>query len=100
MYDTYIVKRTQIYLDDQQDQLLERRAEAAGTTKSAVIRDAIDAFLSGESGADAVALERFRSAVNDAAGIAGYLPTGSDYVDAVRAADSNREAELETRRSR
>lgn len=39
------MKRTQIYLKDEQDQLLERRAKAAGLTKSAVIRQAIDAFL-------------------------------------------------------
>jgi hypothetical protein len=39
------VKRTQIYIDDDQDRLLERRAKAAGTTKSALIRRAIDVFL-------------------------------------------------------
>lgn len=42
---TYIVKRTQIYIEDDQDRLLEGRAKAAGTTKSALIRRAIDAFL-------------------------------------------------------
>ena len=42
---TYTMKRTQIYIDDDQDRLLERRAKAAGTTKSALIRRAIDAFL-------------------------------------------------------
>lgn len=41
----YTMKRTQIYIDDDQDRLLERRAKAAGTTKSALIRRAIDAFL-------------------------------------------------------
>lgn len=39
------MKRTQIYLEDQQDRLLERRAKADGVTKSALIRQAIDAFL-------------------------------------------------------
>ena len=43
---TYIVKRTQIYLDEDQDRRLERRAAAAGVTKSALIRSAIDRFLS------------------------------------------------------
>ena len=42
----YIMKRTQIYLDDDQDRRLQARARAEGTTKSAVIRDAIEAFLS------------------------------------------------------
>ena len=41
----YIVKRTQIYLDDDQDRRVQARARAGGTTKSAVIREAIDQFL-------------------------------------------------------
>jgi len=45
MYDAYIVKRTQIYLDDAQDRELAARAAASGTTKSAVIRHAVDAYL-------------------------------------------------------
>ncbi len=44
----YIVKRTQIYLDEDQDAKLERRAAAVGVTKSALIRAAIDKFLSRE----------------------------------------------------
>lgn len=100
MYAAYIMRRTQIYLDNEQDALLEQRAEAAGTTKSAVIRDAIDAFLGDDSRASAAALQRFRSAVGEASGIAAYLPSGSEYVDAVRAADREREAALESRRNR
>ncbi len=42
----YIVKRTQIYLDEDQDAKLGRRAAAAGVTKSALIRMAIDRLLS------------------------------------------------------
>ncbi len=42
----YIVKRTQIYLDDEQDRRLQERARATGRTKSALIRDAIDRLLS------------------------------------------------------
>jgi len=41
----YIMKRTQIYLDDEQDARLERRARASGRTKSALIREAINRFL-------------------------------------------------------
>ena len=40
------MKRTQIYLDEEQDARLERRAAAVGVTKSALIRAAIDRFLS------------------------------------------------------
>ena len=42
VYDSYIVKRTQIYLDDRQDDDLARRAAAEGVTKSALIRRAVD----------------------------------------------------------
>ncbi len=39
------MKRTQIYLDEKQDERVERRARASGKTKSRVIRDALDAYL-------------------------------------------------------
>lgn len=39
------MRRTQIYLNEDQDAKLEWRARAAGVTKSALIRAAIDAFL-------------------------------------------------------
>jgi predicted transcriptional regulator len=42
------MRRTQIYLDEEQDRRLERRARATGATKSALIREAIDRFLSRE----------------------------------------------------
>lgn len=41
----YIVRRTQIYLDEDQDRRLQARASAAGVTKSALIREAIEQFL-------------------------------------------------------
>lgn len=39
------MRRTQIYLDEEQDRRLAARARADGITKSAVIRQAIDQFL-------------------------------------------------------
>lgn len=39
------MRRTQIYLEEDQDRRLQARARADGTTKSAVIREAIDQFL-------------------------------------------------------
>lgn len=98
MYNAYIVRRTQIYLADHQDRLVQRRAESTGTTKSAVIRDAIDAFLTEDSGARDAELQRFRAAVAQAAGVAPYLPPGSSYVETMRAADSDREHALRERR--
>jgi predicted DNA-binding protein len=46
MYDPYIMKRTQIYLEADQDRRLASRARAAGATKSTLIREAIDSYLS------------------------------------------------------
>jgi predicted transcriptional regulator len=43
------MKRTQIYLDESQDRRLERRARSEGKTKSALIREAIDDYLSRRS---------------------------------------------------
>lgn len=97
-YDLYTVRRTQIYLDDQQDRALSNRASASGRTKSALIRDAIDSYLTpaGDAGAD---LARLRAAVAAASGVAP-LPGGSDYVSELRDADLKRERELAARRRR
>jgi predicted transcriptional regulator len=63
---TYIVKRTQIYLDDEQEARLDRRARATGVTRSALIRAAVDAFL---------ASDKPLNEVDDALGeTAGALP--------------------------
>ncbi len=51
---TYIMKRTQIYLDEEQDRKMERRARAAAVTKSALIREAIDRFLRPETMPDEI----------------------------------------------
>jgi predicted DNA-binding protein len=42
------MKRTQIYLDEEQETRLDRRSRATGLTKSALIRAAVDAFLARE----------------------------------------------------
>ena len=42
------MKRTQIYIDDEQDRRLEKRARATGKSKSQLIREAIDRLLSRE----------------------------------------------------
>lgn len=41
----YIMRRTQIYLDDQQHGILAALAEKRGVTASAVIREAIDQYI-------------------------------------------------------
>lgn len=97
MYDPYIMKRTQIYLDESQAAELGRRAEARGTTASKVIREAIDAYLA-EPSDEAERLARFRTALDQSFAAAPYLADGATYVDRLRAADLDREADLRERR--
>ncbi|MGH2728696.1 MAG: CopG family transcriptional regulator [Actinomycetota bacterium] len=93
------MKRTQIYLDELQDERLGKRARAAGTTKSDLIREAVDAYLDGPESGETQLLA-FRTAVRAAAGSARRLPKGSRYVEELRRADAERERDLEDRRLR
>lgn len=98
MYTLYIVKRTQIYLDEAQAAELSRRATVRGTTASKMIREAIGRYLAGPDD-EADRLMRFRAAVEASFGSAPYLDDGARYVDQLRGADREREAELATRRT-
>lgn len=98
MYASYIMKRTQIYLEEGQDRQLSARASATGETKSTIIRQAIDAFLEGPSDRD-VRMSRFRAALDELADHPLALPDGHAYVEAVRAPDVARQDELERRRA-
>lgn len=98
MYAVYIVRRTQIYIGIDQDALLEERARSVGRTKSALIREAIDAYLGDGAAVDDAAVARFRAAAGQARGIAPYLPSGEEYVESLRAGDAEREDELRSRR--
>jgi predicted transcriptional regulator len=93
MYPPYIMKRTQIYLDDEQDAALAVRADSVGQTKSALIRQAIDAYLSPTG--ERAGLQRLRAAVGEALGAAPDLPVGAEYVERLRAADRERQRQLE-----
>lgn len=97
MYALYIVHRTQIYLDDHQERQLVDRARQVGRTKSALIREAVDAYLSPAPGDDG-ALAGLRAAVNEATGAAPYLPRGVDYVEDLRAAERKRRLVIDDRR--
>jgi hypothetical protein len=97
MYALYIARRTQIYLNDEQDRQLVDRARQVGRTKSALIRDAIDAYLAPTSSEEG-ALAGLRAAVKDAAGAAPYLPSGVDYVEDLRAVELERRRVIEQRR--
>ena len=96
MYITYIVKRTQIYLDERQRDELRRRGAVRGTTASKMIREAIDQYLA-EPDHASERLGRYRAALDDSFGIAPHLPDGASYVDRLRGADRARQRELEER---
>lgn len=91
------MKRTQIYVDEEQDESLAKRAAAAGVTKSTLIREAIDAYLKGPVDKQ-LRLDRFRAAVRAAAGSADYFSDGKSYVEALRTLDARRQEEIEHRR--
>jgi len=97
MYDVYIMKRTQIYLQGEQDLKLARRASVAGVTKSTLIRTAIDAFLDAPAD-DTARLDRFRAALDEVAGSPATLPDGRSFVERMRAGDARRQDEIERRR--
>lgn len=98
MYNSYIMKRTQIYLDEEQSLQLARRAEAGGVTSSRLIREAIERYLSTAED-ESLALERQRAALREAFGAIPRLPDGVTYVEGVRATDLDlaRDRELEER---
>ena len=96
VHNSYIVKRTQIYLDERQAEELSRHAAARGTTASKMIREAIDQYLADPDDA-AERLARYRTALDGAFGVAPYLADGATYVEGLRVADRMRERELEER---
>lgn len=86
--------RTQIYLDDEQTTRLDDRAAAEGTSRSTLIRRAVDAYLEREDRSASTWRSRWREAVGDSAGIAPELGDGAEYVEDLRRADAERLARL------
>ncbi len=86
---SYIVKRTQIYLDEGQDRRLAERAAVLGVTKSEVIRVAVDRFLALDDRDRR--LEVFRDAVR---ATAGAVDVDVEAVEHVREAGAERLAQL------
>ena len=94
MYASYIVRRTQIYIDEEQDRRLAERARATGRTKSDLIREAVDRLLD-EPLSEEEELARFRAAADAVFGIAPYLEDGVTYVGQLRDIDRRRQEHLE-----
>ncbi|HET7484150.1 MAG TPA: CopG family transcriptional regulator [Solirubrobacterales bacterium] len=84
------MNRTQIYLDDDQTARLDRRAAAAGISRSMLIRRAVDAYLSKDKQDAAAWRAQWKSAIEDTAGVAPYLAEGANYVDDIRREDAER----------
>ena len=70
----YIVERTQIYLTDAEISELDRRAQAMGTTRSHLIREAVERYLAQDRDPDAL-----RRAID---GVFGMWATPNDDRDA------------------
>lgn len=82
MYNTYIMRRTQIYLTDEQGRLLERRSRTTGSTVSELIREAIDAAFTGRKGMDRE--ERIHLARRTAGAWRDFPESGAEYVERLR----------------
>jgi predicted DNA-binding protein len=77
---TYIMERTQIYLSREQAAALDREAKRAGTTRSHLIREAIEARYGTDRDAEAV-----KEALRVTAGLWNdRSETGEAYVERVR----------------
>lgn len=88
-------RRTQIYLDDSQTAELDKLASAERTTRSTIIRRAIDAYLAQELHDAAAWREQWQKAVAETAGIAPHLEDGVEYVDNLRRGEAKRLEELD-----
>ena len=97
MYDSYIVKRTQIYLRPDHDARLAERARALGETKSTLIREAIEEYLAKPD--EDARIAELRAVLDELEHKPLPLPEGAAYVDALRQADASRESEIESRRN-
>lgn len=77
---TYIVERTQIYLSREQAAALDREAKRSGTTRSHLIREAIDrTYLAAPDRG------RIRAALRRSAGAwTGRTETGEAFVERIR----------------
>lgn len=82
MYNAYIMRRTQIYLSEDQGRLLAERSRATGRSVSELIRAAIDDVYAGRRGMSRA--ERMRLAKRTAGTWRDFPETGAAYVERLR----------------
>jgi metal-responsive CopG/Arc/MetJ family transcriptional regulator len=92
---SYTMRRTQIYLPDEQTRQLDERAGIEGVNRSVLIRRAVDEYLARDALDTATWRMRWREAVQRTAGIAPYLSDGSAYAERLREGDVARLQELD-----
>jgi hypothetical protein len=82
MYAIYIMRRTQIYLSEEQGRLLERRSKETGDSISQLIRSAIDEAYSRPHAASRI--DRVQIARRTAGTWRDFPESGSEYVARLR----------------
>ena len=82
VYNSYIMRRTQIYLTEAQGRVLEGRSRATGHTVSQLIRTAIDTTYS--RGRQVSLADLVRLARRTAGAWKDFPETGADYVERIR----------------
>lgn len=82
MYVIYTMRRTQIYLSEEQGRYLERRSKATGSTVSQLIRSAIDSTYLQRGPMDRA--EMVKVARSTAGAWKNFPETGKRYVERIR----------------
>lgn len=82
MYDLYIMRRTQIYLSEEQGRLLQQRSTATGETVSQLIRAAIDDTYGNQRRANKA--DRVQIARRTAGAWRDRTETGAEFVERLR----------------
>jgi len=82
MYTSYIMRRTQIYLTEEQGRLLESRSKATGSTVSQLIRTAVDSVYSRRRAMSKA--QQVRLARSAAGSWKAFAETGEEYVERIR----------------
>lgn len=94
MYNSYIMRRTQIYLTEEQGRYLERRSKATGSTVSQLVRAAIDGTYLRRRPMGRAGMVRLARAT--AGSWKSFPETGAQYVERIRG--SRRLARLHRRK--
>ena len=89
------MNRTQIYLDESQTARLDELAATEGSSRSMIIRHAVDVYLSQAKRDAAAWQEQWQQAVQKSAGLAPSLREGAELVEDVRRVDAERLSRFE-----